>query len=490
MANGAGPTSTTLFKGRSFRFPVGISEDFLLNEPPFVFTLNDEEILELCAERDQASLILAVAATSYGPPPPAQEKKSNEDYALSAIIKKADGEEWAFAAVADGVSTRTFWAARASRIACLVAFKVFRQFIALDRNIFEDSVLEDLQESLVRDLRSELNRDKLNLLDYKNVVPANWSVEMYETYKERNELWYNSTLLVTCLGPQAGLIIYAGDGGIELVKVKKGSKGKSGGVDIKEVLRSTEDLTIGSFVSLAVSSKDFRAARISYDDDITGVEVILSSDGVDRTLQMNPGTVTYQDLKLDSSATAINQLQELLTLPQCEPDNFSVARAARYKDKITKVLPPVSNVDKTAKTPPVVDPIASNPGPKRTPPPRKGKIDLYVLLPFIAGCCVGVGSTLAGVYWQRHKPFASSGKTANAEQPRNDSTGQTKSSAGSESPANANSHDTVKPAELTPGNETNRSGDTQKRPKRARRKRSETRKPGVKATGPKAHVSR
>lgn len=482
-----GPISTKLFDGRSLLLPTGITEDFLLNEPPFTFTLDDSEIQELGTERDKASRILAVAATSYGPPPPAQDKKSNEDYALSAIIKKANGEEWAFAAVADGVGTKTFWAARTSRIACFIAFKVFRQFIASSKNIFDDGALENLQESLVRNLREELKRDKLSLLEYKGLVPSNWSAEMYESYKERDELWYNSTLLVTGLGPQAGLIIYAGDGGIELVKVKKTSKTKSGNVDVTEVLRSTEDLTIGSFVSLGVSSKDFRAARITYDDDIAGVEVILSSDGVDRTLQMNSARVTYQHLKLDSSVIANNQLQELLTLPKCEIDNLSVARAAWYNDKIKKVPRSGSYIDKTKKTAAIVPQGPNRPRP--TPPPAKRKIDRFMILPFIVGCCVGVGSTLSAMYLRGNNSSSVNKNTPATETPKRDtlSPGQTESPADEVRPTapNVNSRNTDEPPESTRGHENKRLAEAKRvaaRQAAARRKQAEAKKPEAKTT--------
>jgi hypothetical protein len=489
--------STKLFDGRSRLLPNGITEDILLNEPPFTFTLDDSEIQELSNERDTASRIIAVAATFYGPPPPAQDKKSNEDYAISAIIKKTDGEEWAFAAVADGVSTKTFWAARTSRIACLISFKVFRQFIASGNNIFDDATLEHLQEMLVKNLREELKRDKLNLLEYKSVVPSNWSAELYENYKERDELWYNSTLLASCLGPQAGLIIYAGDGGIELVKVKKAAKAKSVDVDITEVLRSTEDLTIGSFVSLGVSSKDFRAARITYDDNIAGVEVILSSDGVDRTLQMNSTKVTYQHLKLDSSESADKQLHELITLPQCETDNLSVARVARYTDKIKKVPPSGSYVDKNRKNTTAIAP----PGPKRypepLPPPAKRKIDRYIILPFIVGCCVGVGSAL-GVMYLRSSNRTPVNKAPITETPKRDTspTSETENPADKVPPTvqNVNSLDNNKPPESDRENENKHSAEALKRAEArraaaqqaaARRKQAEAKKPGAKPTATK-----
>jgi hypothetical protein len=471
-----GLLSTKLFADCGLLLPRGIGEDELLNEPPFTFTLDDSEIKELTTERDKAGRILAVAATFYGPPPPAQDKSSNEDFALSAIIKESGGDDWAFAAVADGVSSKTFWAARTSRIACLIAFKIFRQFIDVSEDIFDDATLENLQKSLVLNLREELKRDKLSLLEYRSVVPSNWSAEMYESHKERDELWYNSTLLVTGLGPRAGLIVYAGDGGIELLKVSKAIKSKLATVDLKEVLRSTEDMTIDNFVSLGVSSQDFRAARITYDDNTIGVEVILGSDGVDRTLQMNSARVTYQHLRLDSSIIADNQLRGLLRLPKCETDNFSIARAARYSDRVKRVPRSGSYIDKTKKTDVTIVPQEPTEYPQQTPPPAKRKFDKYIILPFIIGCCVGAGSALGAMYFR--------GDYSSVRKNTPVSTGQTDHPA-DKTPPNSTGQNVNGSLESVPENENKQLAEAKRAAAReaaAHRKQAEAKKPRPKTT--------
>jgi len=74
-------------------------------EPPLPFQLSSEEINELSDPR-------AVAGTRYGRN--TQDKISNEDFSISAIIR-VDSLEYSFAAVSDGVSTRTFFFPRAHR---------------------------------------------------------------------------------------------------------------------------------------------------------------------------------------------------------------------------------------------------------------------------------------------------------------------------------------------------------------------------------------
>src|SRR5205807_6855994 len=56
------------------------------------------------------------AVTYFGPKSLAADKSLNEDFALAGVIDGHD-EELSFGIVADGVTTKTFWPARSSRIA-------------------------------------------------------------------------------------------------------------------------------------------------------------------------------------------------------------------------------------------------------------------------------------------------------------------------------------------------------------------------------------
>jgi hypothetical protein len=314
--------------GKAEFLPGSPLDKIFLDEPPLPIRLSSGEVKELVSNGNKSRSTTVVAATFYGPD--TQEKKSNEDFALSALIKDAKQGEWAFAAVADGVGTKTFWAARTSRIACLAAFKVIRQFI-LSSPDTADTTLERLREDLVEALRVHLHRDKQKLLSYKHIVPSNFSPESYHHFLDRDELWYNSTLLVTVLGPDYGFIIRAGDGGIELLKtIKNRDQEGPETIDRKTVLISTDDVSIGTFVSLGVSTKDFALARITYDENLSKIDVYLSSDGVDRTLQKNAENLCYEKLELENHQRAREQLKMLSNLPDRDNDNFSIALVSRY----------------------------------------------------------------------------------------------------------------------------------------------------------------
>lgn len=102
-----------------------------------------------------------VAATYFGPP---QEKASNEDFALSAIIRATDGTFYSFAAVADGVSTRTFWAARAARLSCLTAYWSLSCLLTGDLDLGDPKAAEQLMDRFTDDLRETLDADRQGLI--------------------------------------------------------------------------------------------------------------------------------------------------------------------------------------------------------------------------------------------------------------------------------------------------------------------------------------
>ena len=183
------------------------------------------------------------------------------------------------------------------------------------------------------ELRHWLDKDRQNLLKLKDITPPNWSHDSYQNFIDRSELWYNSTLLVAALGPSSGFLMWAGDGGIELVKTGKAQNPKSKiSKDKVTVLSSTEDVSIDTFVSLSVSIKDFSLARISYDESLSKVDIYLSSDGVDRTLQKNAEFLNYESLELKDYKSARHQLESLSKLPNRDNDNFSVAQVSRILD--------------------------------------------------------------------------------------------------------------------------------------------------------------
>lgn len=335
-------------------FPDPSFNDEPLQEPPLPMKLFAEE-LQTILDADHDS---AVAATFFGPP---QDKRSNEDFALTAVFRDAREERWTFAVVADGVSTKTFWPARTSRISCLTALLEIRKFIRGCQGEISEEALHKLRQTLAEALRYWLAKDRTVLLEESDLHPAGWDENLYRQLGRRSEYWYNSTLLVACLGPHSGFLLWAGDGGIRIIK----TPGQTVCGDDTEIrgeesvpLESTDDMTIGTFVSLEVTSSHFRAARISFPPLGGQVQVYLASDGVDRTLQRI--SKPYRELELDSSRRAREQLQQLSNLPGCEQDNYSIAWISSLRTG-SPGKPELR--EEPSASPPVSQEVADNEGP-------------------------------------------------------------------------------------------------------------------------------
>ena len=226
-------------------------EDRVLDQPALPMGLTREELAELChPERP-------VAITHFGPA--SQDKESNQDFALSALIHDSESRPWRFAAVADGVSGKTFWPERSSRIACLSAYRFFRGWISdskADADQSRESLREGLVNGLVSRLRDDLREDKVAMGARENYAPSTCSRQHYRTFQSRPDLWYNSTLLVAALGPRYGVVLWAGDGGLWVRKE---------GQEPKTHLSTGSGMVIDHFVSLDVQPGDFKAGLIHCD---------------------------------------------------------------------------------------------------------------------------------------------------------------------------------------------------------------------------------
>lgn len=298
-----------------FFLPGVDTSDTPLSQPPLSLLLNDAEVNELRSRVPSGPVV----ATCYGPPEPEQEKISNQDFALSAVIQTRAQAVWSFAAVADGVSTRTFWPERAARIACLSAYKTIRAFVN-NGEIEQQESLGQLRTALCDDLRGAFIADR-KIIVTSTLTPFGWDPAVYRDRGKSDEYWYNTTLLICALGPIWGFLTWAGDGAICLVKSDTTSE------EERTVLETTESLTIEQFVSLGVGPNQFRAARISYPEGASGaVQIYLSTDGLDRTLKLNDGRWTYRTLNLSNTSAATQQLIELSRISRHEKDNYSVAK--------------------------------------------------------------------------------------------------------------------------------------------------------------------
>src|SRR5262245_37164659 len=101
-------------------------DELLRDQPPLGLRLSQAEAENLVADTTGAAGVFA--ATDIGP---ALDKASNQDFALAATIRirQARGAEavYQFAAVADGVTSRTLWPERSARLAAFAAWRAARK---------------------------------------------------------------------------------------------------------------------------------------------------------------------------------------------------------------------------------------------------------------------------------------------------------------------------------------------------------------------------
>jgi hypothetical protein len=300
--------------------------DELLRQPPLGLRLSRDEAAKLIADTRGAAG--AFAATDIGPI--GQEKASNQDFALAATIRiptaRGAARVFQFAAVADGVTTRTLWPERSARLAVFAAWRVARAHAEANRG-FSAAALELFRRALVREITAVLENDMaLITAAGPHLLPGGWTPDAYHRFKDRRELWYNSTLLVALLGDEAGLVASCGDGG---VVVRKSENGEAKSVVL---VRSLDDLAVSGVVSLGADALQFRQARISM-TPATHIEIVMSTDGVDRTLRRQAGR---DDAEYDpygpafSSARSSASLHQAMTacldgITDREVDNVSAA---------------------------------------------------------------------------------------------------------------------------------------------------------------------
>jgi hypothetical protein len=290
-------------------------------EPPLSLTLCEDEIRELRDSR-------LAAAAHYGPA--AQEKASNEDFALSAVIR-TEGGEFAFAAVADGVSTRTFWSARAARIACIGTYKAVRECLLSGMDPADESKHLDIAERVAAFVDQAFTDDCLALTESQS-IPNGWDRTIYEKHNGNVSAWYRSTLLFGLIGKNGGVIGITGDGGVRGLLIENGKAREP--VELR-VMFSEAGKDLSSFVSRGFSKTDIQLLPLR-SRERQATHVIFSSDGLDLTLQRYaPNEVEdsgrrcrsrYRDLPLDNAQTAFDFLQMLSQDSQTVPDNLSVAR--------------------------------------------------------------------------------------------------------------------------------------------------------------------
>lgn len=292
------------------------TDDYVVDNVPLAITLREEEVADL---RQTTETI--AAATAFGPA--GQEKASNEDFALASCSKDAAGRDVAIGIVADGVSTKTFWPARSARIATLVAYRTVRE--AAKSNLLSNpDSLTATRNRLVADLRAALRADQAALLRL-GALPPGWDPQLFKAHSNRDSLWYNTTLLVGALTADHGLLMFSGDGALLINR-----HSLTGPPELLEPLRSDENLAIRTFVSLGVTEADFEMRTVTLPDAAQRLDILIASDGVDRTLSRKFGTEnsarSYLSLDLRNSVAASACLDQMAHWPEAVVDNLSVVR--------------------------------------------------------------------------------------------------------------------------------------------------------------------
>lgn len=308
--------SSLLFRGRGSAQPMALQQgDFAIDQPPLEFLLRDEDIRAfLDAENGGAA-----AATNFGPS--GQDKSRNEDAALAACFRVRN-QMYAFVSVADGVSTKTFWPERASRLACLTAYRLCRDW-ASDAGEFSQQWIAQFRSALADQLTASFQNDRAEIMDV--ATPPDWSPQMFERYKKVDRYWYNTTLIMALIGPAAGVVLWSGDGGVLMQKCYPNRAPVR-----KSALESGDEVTVINAPSLE-GPITLNSARIDLSDGVDEFRLFLCTDGVDRSLARLGNRWLWFDGDQAFPPRAQNLsslLSGLVGNASCERDNLSVATFA------------------------------------------------------------------------------------------------------------------------------------------------------------------
>lgn len=298
----------TVSAADGFLIPSGRESDTLLCQPPLALKLNEGAIAALLrAEHDGV-----LAATILGPP---QEKSRNEDFALAASFLDRDGTHHGLVVVADGVTTKTFWPERASRIAALVALQVVAKYVE-GGPTYSVPEIDAFRQELSQKLQFALDLDRRWLSSYQS-IPTEWSSESFNKYSMKGEYWYNSTLLLTVVSEKGAMILWTGDGAIQITK-----NFRNGHTEVSTPLQSSDEVNVSNVVSLSGPILFF-GGRIDMNGSLNDLCVTLCTDGPDRTIQRNELRNPFYTALTSRAMTT--RLEDLANLQNREVDNYSAA---------------------------------------------------------------------------------------------------------------------------------------------------------------------
>ena len=314
--------STTGIEG-VILLPGGIERDILVQDESIIFpgpiSLEQDDIKNLdCLNPDNFSF------THYGPD--SQDKTTNQDFALSGhFTGRSDGIA-RFSILADGISNGFAFPQRGAQLSCFAAYRCLKAFYGQFAG--KDTALNEKNIGLFRDsLASGINQffqlDRahlLHLFEEDHREPSGIASKVWQKYfKEKPEKWYGNTLLISFLSSFGGFVIYAGDGGIILLKGEKSPK---------EIIRSSESLAVDRFAMMGVKPAAFLGALIGCDPSDGFVEIISVTDGIDRTWQTNEMDLAREFSAESSLAHLMNRIAHLQDRIQgsIDVDNYSIGR--------------------------------------------------------------------------------------------------------------------------------------------------------------------
>jgi Protein phosphatase 2C len=264
------------------------------------------------------------AVSFFGPDSLASDKVQNEDFALAGVIDAPAGS-FPFGIVADGVTSKTFWSARASRLATFAAYGTIKSLLlegwepAAGDVGQVDLLTQRLSESIDRHFLED--RDALIGTD---AIPVNWNEALYRQYADRLLFWYQTTLLLVVLGPKGGWFIFCGDGGA----IRFLTSGPTI-TDSKVALESPDTVELPSAVTIGVTPLQFTRIFLRPPEAGQSLQVVLSSDGIDRSLKSRRAVepdVGYATLDLSSHAAAQSTVQMIAQWAEADRDNMSLVR--------------------------------------------------------------------------------------------------------------------------------------------------------------------
>jgi len=283
-----------------------------------------------CADLSNFARGACYAVTHFGPASLASDKAQNEDFALAGVIDGRNGPV-SFGIVADGVTSKTFWAARASRLATFASYETVKACVeqgwqpargdAEEIDPFVQRLCETIEQRFLEDRAALVSAD---------VAPLTWDAALYRQHRDRLAFWYQTTLLVVVIGSSGGWLVFCGDGGA----TRLFSDGEQV-TDVKVALESPDTVELPAAVSLGVTSRSFKRVFLRPPPAGQSVHVVLSSDGVDRSLKnkrTQMSDLDYTSLDLSSRAAAQSTLEDIARWPEADRDNMSIAHVCSPPD--------------------------------------------------------------------------------------------------------------------------------------------------------------